>query len=65
MEVHWDIDLYIPWHPYPSMGIEGPFAIKLGSKSIKRKAKEFKDNLARKNKYLKELSHSKASMKNL
>ena len=35
MEVRWGI--YIPWHTHPSIQIEGPFAIKLGSKNIKRK----------------------------
>ena len=46
VEVRWGI--YIPWRPHPSIQIEGTFAVKLGSKNIKRKTKEFKDNLARK-----------------
>ena len=46
VEVHWGI--YISWHPHPSIQIEGPFAIKSGSKNIKRKTKEFEDNLSRK-----------------
>ena len=46
VEVRWG--LYIPWHPHPSIQIEGPLEIKFGSKNIKRNTKEFKDNLARK-----------------
>ena len=40
--------IYIPWHPHPSIQTEGPFTIRLGSKNIEWKTKEFKDNLARK-----------------